>query len=486
MAANNQPKLPALNEFTPNQLGGSTDEPAGATALYETLNIVKDGPDRDAVVERIRVRWFSDSADARADETERLEQQRKRAGNVIAGMRQAGLLKPSLRELEFTPLAEEILSFGDDTAMGLARFAKSLLEERRGLELLQIARSVRDRDGRVSKGAVDAELRLRGYAVPTNSSYSGKLRQWLAAAGVVDKDWVIDEDVLTSLTGVNSEQITEWRGLTSVQKAAIVCLRARWQGDQSALPSRDLLDLLRQQGVEFDAGQVKRDIYGPLLRGSWITQTLEQKGRGGKGGLISPTQKSLKVRVDLIERLRLGELPPDLQDKLATPLEEILADLDSTDTHSRGIALELLALRLASEAGLFPVELRQRGIATGGAEVDLVAEGAHLHFSRWLYQCKNTPTPVPLSVLAKEVGMATLLRAHVVVILTTGSFAQSVVSYARQASETTAIQIVLLDSKFLDKYRARGSSELREHFHARALDALSLKRHQLEEVPNEA
>ncbi len=40
-------------------------------------------------------------------------------------------------------------------------------------------------------------------------------------------------------------------------------------------------------------------------------------------------------------------------------------------------------------------------------KVDLIAEGAHLLFSRWLFQCKATKSTVQLSDLAKEIGMAT-------------------------------------------------------------------------------
>ncbi len=81
--------------------------------------------------------------------------------------------------------------------------------------------------------------------------------------------------------------------------------------------------------------------------------------------------------------------------------------------------------------------------------------------------------------------MATLLKAHVVVIVTTGAFAQSVVNYARQAAEATAIQIVLLDAASLKNYKERGGSALRSELHGRALDALSLKRPQLDDVPTE-
>ena len=68
--------------------------------------------------------------------------------------------------------------------------------------------------------------------------------------------------------------------------------------------------------------------------------------------------------------------------------------------------------------------------------MDLVAEAVQLHFSRWLFQCKNTAT-VHLADLAKEVGLAVMLRAHVIVLVTTGRFSASVVDHANELAETT-------------------------------------------------
>ncbi len=82
--------------------------------------------------------------------------------------------------------------------------------------------------------------------------------------------------------------------------------------------------------------------------------------------------------------------------------------------------------------------------------------------------------------------MATLLRAHVVVIVTTGSFATTVRAFARQAAESTAVQVVLIDAKTLKRYRDSGVGGLRQELHHFAREALVRKRKQLGEVPHEA
>lgn len=110
----------------------------------------------------------------------------------------------------------------------------------------------------------------------------------------------------------------------------------------------------------------------------------------------------------------------------------------------------------------------------------MVAEGANLHFSRWLFQCKNKPkSAVGLSELAKEVGMAVLLKAHVIVMVTTGRFAASVEEYARSLEETTALQVVLVDGKLLSRHKAEGTTGLIKHFRQEAERTLLRKRPQV-------
>jgi hypothetical protein len=297
--------------------------------------------------------------------------------------------------------------------------------------------------------------------------------------------WNVDFQVLFELSGTTPDEIRVWRSLTPPQRAVIEVLRLRALGNGTPIQSAELLELLRQRGVEFNAGLVGRQIYEPLASAGLIERALKEAGRGGKGGTVQLTQRAMDLDVALIDGLELGDVPPDLQAELNRSTDSILKDLASSHTGVKGIALELLSLRVAADLGLMPAEMRLRSAQTGGAEVDLVAEGAHLHFSRWLFQCKNQTAPVALSVLAKEIGMATLLRAQVVVILTTGAFAKTVVEYAREAAESTAIQVVLLDKDSLANYRAKGPAGLRSELHNVAVGALRRKRPQLVEVPKE-
>jgi hypothetical protein len=122
--------------------------------------------------------------------------------------------------------------------------------------------------------------------------------------------------------------------------------------------------------------------------------------------------------------------------------------------------------------------MRERSASTGGAEVDVIAEGTQLQFARWLIQCKNTKR-VHVAALAKEIGLATLLRAHMVVLVTTGVFSSTVEKHAHLVSTTTPLQVVLVPGSVLDDYAREGGRALLSFFRTTAQRTLDLKRPQI-------
>ncbi|MEX1046442.1 MAG: restriction endonuclease [Actinomycetota bacterium] len=461
-------RLPWTGEFSPGQLG--------ERALAETITIVgANKGDRAAIVSAFRERWFSNAATKRKDPSDRLRQQNVRSGNVLNGMQSYGLVSDSYY---LTDLGEELLA-ETNAEKRSELFAAFLLKHRQGLELLDAVRGLHQRHTSVTKKNVVDELRKRGYWFTTNSGDAGKLRQWLGTAGIVDVDWRINDERIAAIAGTSLTTIGEWQSLTRVQRAFLQTVRRLGETrGTSAIPSPELLEFVRDEhGAIFDESQVKK-IYQALGQGGWISHAVKSAGRGGKGGLIAATPKLLDVDFELLLGFKPGDLPADLRAVMTTPREKIYKDLDSRSAHIKGIALELLAVNVASDLGLTPLSLRVRGVRTGGAEVDLVSEGAHLLFSRWLFQCKNTKT-VNVDVLAKEVGMATLLQANVIVIVTTGKFSKTVGDFAEHVSETTPFQVVLADQSVLEAHRDGGASALRERFHRSAENAMRLKRPQV-------
>lgn len=468
-------KLPFSSEFSPGTLGPD--------ALLTCLRILRDNEgDSSAINEALRLEFFAESAAAQRDQAERLKQQLNRANNIVIAMDKYGLVELSSRRL--TDFGRQLLDITAEPERNDI-FARYILENCNGLEMLRSVRILQSQ-GHLKLGLKDVrdQLRKDGFILAVNNGDPSKVRMWLELSGVINQDWEIDERRLAELLDVPLETLEEWEVLTTAQKAFIRTLQRHGRTNgQQAISSPDLIVMVKaEHGPIFNESQIAAKVYEPLRRGGWLSQEVKKEGRGGKGGLITPTSKTIDLDLALADTFQSDRLPADLRAALGKSTKEIRDDLDSPDTYTKGIALELLAVRMASDLGLVPVGLRVRGVKTGGAEVDFIAEGAHLIYSRWIFQCKNT-SRVDVSVLSKEIGMATLLQCNVIVIATTGFFSTTVRTYAEQVVTTTAFQVVLIDKPVLDAYARGGSIKaLREHFQANAAKALILKGPQVTEV----
>lgn len=154
----------------------------------------------------------------------------------------------------------------------------------------------------------------------------------------------------------------------------------------------------------------------------------------------------------------------------------LLLSLSSADRHVRGLALEALAFKLMRLIDLDYVATRLRGVATGGAEVDVIFEGSRLVFSRWQVQCKNTAR-VSLDDVAKEVGLTHFLKSNVVVIVSTGEIGPEARRYANKVMADSNLCVVMVDSKDISRVVANPATVIdvfnREAKHAMKLKTLS-------------
>lgn len=464
-----KPKLPSGGEFSPNQI-----------SLRRVLEIAAAHPGaRAAAEETLRAEYFALAAPERKDPMERREQQRKRAGNVLIGMSTYGLYDKA----ELTELGKELLATPDDSTLH-SRFAEDILRNRLGVTVVEAVRAIQARGEQPNKGSLATELARLGIEPPRATTHHLILLAWLRKAGVVsDPGYEIDDQRAESLLGVALPTVDEWRGLTNPQRALLLSLKASsLTYGMSPQPAQVVMEKAEQAyGHVFGAArdQLRRQVFEPLEGGGWVTMSQPRGGRGGKSGTIAATKKLIDLDMESIPAAVASDIPADLRDRLTSPLEQVYLDLESSDTYVKGIALELLAIKISTDLNITPRELRLRGIKTAGAEVDLVAEAAHLHFSRWLFQCKNTAR-LTVADLAKEVGMSVLLRAHVIVMVTTGQIGGTVRTYAKTLGETTALQAVLVDGKVLADYRKRGATALREYFQIAAGETLRLKRPQVQ------
>lgn len=464
--------LPSANELAPGQIPD--------LGLRGALRLVDEhAGNRADIVEAIRQAQFTKAAAKQSDPARRLEQQKTRANNVFVGLSEFGLASLSADAL--TDMGRELLATPDDETL-YRRFAEHILHECYGIEVLRASRDIQKRQENPTKERLHRELELRGFHLKRDTTDHTQLRAWLSKAGVVKgpPNYSIDEERFAELAGVELDTLDELAGLTEAQIAYLRTLRrlaeATGTDELDAKTVRDHVEL--EHGIVIPHGQAAKTVIAPLADQGWLAPPEKKGGRGGKSGKVAPTDTLLELDLERFLSVTFDGVPADLRSRLNVPLETIRDDLESDHTYTRGIALELLALRLAYDLALRPTGFRLRSNATGGAEVDLIAEAVHLHHTRWLFQCKNTKQ-VNTRHVAEEAGMAGLLHAHVIVMVTTGRFSADATRYARALTASGKLQVVLVTGSDLGKYLHGGAGSIMKLFREAAATTARMKSDQI-------
>lgn len=473
--------LPIANDFSP---GAPAHDPI---SLPVVLKLVKEANGRTAQVEAIRAHYFANAAARQPDAKGRMTQQRQLASNVLIGMDSFKVYNEQAETL--TVLGEELLAAPSE-AEANRLFAKHILLDLHGIEILRIIRSMTSSGRAVTKTTLVEELNRHGFVTKAGTPISTSSKNhliyllWLRKAGVLaSSGYAIDDEVLKSLVGASVDDANKAIELTARQKVFAAALRR----DFDVSGSRDVFvkDLraicqATHPSVFKRTDDLRRAVINPLVADGWLTHSetaggrSQGRGRGGGSGTVRATDQLIAVDPTYLGLASLGGIPGEVRRHLQRPIAQIMDELKSTDTGVKGLALETLAVRLLYELGLTPVAFRERGAQNDGAEVDLIAEGADTHFHRWMVQCKNMPK-VHVSALAKEIGMAVMYRAQVILIITTGVFTSTVHLHARQLAETSGHQAILIDQDGLALYLSEGVAGLFRQFEQRARDILEWK-----------
>lgn len=456
-----QKKLPFGSEFSPAQID-----------LRWLLEAVQrsDG-DRSVLVALVR------------EQFPRLRQQKQRADNVVIGLRAYGLI--DRHDIRLSPIGERLVCAADLDEMYRA-LAVHILVDRHGLAVLQAIDTLGSRQEIVTKKSLSEELVRMGFIMPQATTHHLILLNWLRMVRVLPpKLYEVDHSRVAELLKTDPSTVSELEYLTQHER---LFLRALFR--LSDEPAKLLLvsDVVRYAqtlySVVFPADQWQAKLLQPLQKKGWIELERGTKGRGAKSGRVRGTSRFESEHIVKLLDEDADAIPPDIRRRLRTPLDDVLAELRSDDKHVKGLALELLALRIAQMLDLQFRRYRLRSAETGYAEVDLIVEGERLVFSRWQVQCKNK-SAVSLDDLAKEVGLAFMLKSHVVMMVTTGKFGEAIRRHARVVNETMALQVVLIDGQILTKVAdAKGASAmvLVEELNRQARMTLQQKALQIEGV----
>lgn len=454
-------RLPSFNDFSPGIIGDD---------LRPCLQAVINGGGVDAaVIKQWALLYFN------------AENNKRSSVNIPATLRSTGLINDS-RPYSLTESGVNVAA-AETAAESIFLFCSHLLKEKNGGELLLALKAMLGRGQRITKRSLQVELTQAGISGLSNGTTDHTtLRNWFYTAGFISEDGTPNDAIVKRVLGISTAETDEFLALSNAQQVFLKHLRRLHLLEDGPFPSRLILtQCLEDYPDLFDASQFAKKVRDPLEAGGWLsTSKLAAGPQGGKSGVVAGTQKLLSIPAERIIPDFSGAVPNELREKLRTPAVQILADLYSTDSYKGGMALELLALRMTIDLGLDPRHFRLRSEKTAHAEVDLIAEASHLLFSRWTIQCKRyaKTTKVPLSDVAKEVGIAIFAKAHVVVVVTTSDFTKSAKDYAKEVALSQHLQFLLVPGTIVDAYLKEGKEKLLEFVRANARGVMALKRGQ--------
>ena len=378
------------------------------------------------------------------------------------------------RDASLTCLGRVLYDLRDDELALYKRFAKHILLNLHGMTLVECIKDMVAAGERVNLTTLREGLASRNVHYPSGGKHPSMMRLWLAKAGVfVGNRWLFNITRIDEILGVNSDEFDVLANFTSEQRAFLRALANT--GSTEPQNANEIARLAAvTYGVKFPEKSLPKLVLNVLEEAGYIATKKTTSGRGAKPFLVTPTTKMVADVVEpLLEQLKV-QTDPKLRALLRTPLSVILEEIEDKDRYKAGLALEALAFKIMRLVNMDYVATRLRANQTGGAEVDLVFEGAHLVYSRWQIQCKNSRS-VSLDDVAKEVGLTHFIKSNAIIIVTTGIVGGEARRYANKIMADSNLVIVMLDGGDLDTISDRPSAILRA-FEREAQHAMSLKK----------
>ncbi|QIB75221.1 hypothetical protein G3I44_13565 [Halogeometricum borinquense] len=423
--------LPFGDAFSINQLDLDDDEPSQLVYVLELAKKHEGDPDA-----------FDDAI------ADRFDMQPYRAKNVRLGISDAGYqIMNDSTEFEFTEFGEELHDLIDDEDELYDQFAVHILQNLHGQKVINVIMDLRSEGKSRKFDNIRKELEDRyELHIDQTSNHWSQMRGWLYKADVIqnlrspsyDINWTKIED----LTGANSDLILELSDLTGEQQAYLRALAIiDPDGEIEGTKVREVAE--SEFEIEIDQNSIVGNVLDPLEEAGYLTH---DKPTRGKPRVVEPTDK--------FESEVVSPLLDDLADYVGAPrsalrksFAELLEELDEGTKYERGVALEVLAIKIGRLLNLDYTAWRARGRNTSGNEVDVVMDSVDLTFQRWQIQCKNTKSKLSIDEVTREVGISRRLKTDVILIIGR----EGVTSDARRFADLTMsdenLTIVFLDDQ---------------------------------------
>lgn len=424
-------RLPYGKQISPEQI-----------ELRKLLELVRDagGVDKDAHA-AIGKEFFPKPGNEKNEVTSGM--------NCFLSMRHYGLVESTKGSYVLTGLATDLLSTKTEDEL-LATFARHILLNLNGLQMVEVIDSLHARGRTVKAESVASELLAIGIEPGgTSGENINPLRLWLEKAGVVDK-WDIDAAAVKRLTGAAPDEISDLVALPRDQQALLRALATTT--DVPPIDGNKLRNLAEVQtpGLIISIKQFAPITLKRLEAEGWITVTKVTGGRGAKPHQVQPTQNFIDTISEPLMDAVLDQVHLMDPASLRKPLNDLLDIVDdmAKSNHARGLALEGVCIQVVRMLGARFMAWRLRGDQTSGAEVDVVAET--LDNPYLLYQIQSKASAINgREIIDREVGVAGALKSNVILFVS----AQKVGPAARRAAashmQESNLAILFLDGKDL-------------------------------------
>ncbi|MEH1887109.1 restriction endonuclease [Nostoc sp.] len=330
------------------------------------------------------------------------------------------------------------------------------------MALLKAIDAINSRGEEPQLESIAYELQERGYAISPNAIYTSTMRSWLSLAGVFEREYEINWDVVSEILGINKDFIDELYTLTPGQKHFLLSLLNL--DVKELIPANKVAQHTRSiYKLKLTTKNLVKDVIEPLATLGLIETEKTTGGRGAKPNKVRLTSKAQSELLapllkSIANETRLSEI------ELNRTFDDVVNELNHPDKHIKGKALELLAVWMIRLTSLRFTKWRSR--ENGKGEVDVLAASDRFVYSRWQIQCKNT-NKVDIDVLAKEIGLTFVTGADVVMVVTTGEFTRDAYQYAYRMMEVSRYYMILLQKDDIEAIK-RDKTNIVEIFDRKA------------------
>ena len=404
----------------------------------------------------------------------------KLAGNTMIALKTYGIIEGD--DAVLGAFGKGLLASQDDLPQAHAILAKRILVDMNGVNIVETLREMASGGIQINLISLPGELALRGVEVSDNSSDLSGVLGWLREGQVLLNKYDINESQYSMLVGTPSETLQVLKNLNSEQISflrSMVALSITDWTPYNAICRH--AEALYAGEIRFNWKDIVKAVLQPLQAGGLIEIRKKTKlaqetreGRGGKPTDVRPTGKFEKeIAEPLLAVLYKAAGYSEIRTIRSMSLEDIVRDIESTDTNKSGKALELLAIRLCQLLALDFMGWRETDEeVAGGGEVDALLHSARLTYSRWQVQCKVGK--IPLEAVSKEVGMKDVTLANVILVVGTKKATDSALTYRQRIVSTSNLNIIIIDGPLLESI-IKDQTQLVEVLRGQAENALRMK-----------